>query len=288
MKKLNEQKLIERYLDGTLDAKDRKAFEMRIKAEPSLAREVAVWQTIMRGLEEELEDENELAIDEEKLQKGLDEIHAKLEDKGFYKEGDDSKTEEKSRKNKIIDLFKRTRWFFMAAGLIGVFIYIATNSLKSGEVGYVALNEKALFGISSRGAGNEKEIQGLLQDAFDFYNNDAYSQAVPLFKSARAMSDTSALDSLKRQYYFTRISVYLACSYLLTEQGDKAVHCLEPVYQNEPMIEKVRQEVMWYLSGAYIKVGREEEAILLLELLRNNAVYGDRVAAQIEVLREGE
>lgn len=276
MKKINDQKIIEQYLDGTLDQVKRKIFENRIQEEPKLAKEVALWQTITKGLETDLEAYDPIVISDAQIKTGLDKIHAQLEDKGFYEDTKPKNLREKSSGFGKVIAFIRKKPFqsLIAAAIIGILLYLPATFLMNDDR-YAALDQEVLFEISKRGVNeSEMELQKMLQNGFDGYNEGAYKQAIPFFEAAQKISNSGVLDSLARKYYYPRIMIYLACAYLSTEQASKAINCLESVYQKEPMIEKVRGAAVWYLARAYLKEKREADAVVLWETLREDAVYG--------------
>ena len=285
MKRINEQKTIEQYLDGTLDQASRKVFEKRIKEEPELAKEVALWQTITKGIETDLEEHAPIAISDFQIKTGLDKIHAELEDKGFYEEAKPKNLKEKNSGFGKVIAFIRKKPFqsLIAAAIIGILLCLPVTFLTNNDR-YAALDQKVLFEINKRGGNeNEMKIQKLLQNGFDGYNKGAYKQAIPFFEEAQKISNSGVLDSLARKYYYPRISIYLACAYLSSTQASKAISCLESVYQTEPMIEKVKSATAWYLARAYLEVNREADAVVLWDTLREDAVYG---AWAVEELNE--
>jgi len=260
---MDEQILIEQYLDDSLSKEEYIAVEERIKNDPAFAKEVAIWQVIVNNIEPVV-DNNSIAIDHAVVEEGLNALQAKLRKRDFYN------TPKKNISTKYMF------WFLGTAVAASIIVLIAYNLFVPKQNSYDVLEQSVLLDLAMRSEQDSPliiNIKRTLFNAFILYNDAEYKMAIPLFKEVIELSKDTSLDSLSSNYYQTRTVVYLANAYLAEQEPSFAIKCLKPLSVNDKTREDVQREVFWYLAMAYIDNHQEEQALYLLRELKGDSLY---------------
>ncbi len=114
------------------------------------------------------------------------------------------------------------------------------------------------------------EIEGPLEDAFNYYNNHDYSDAYLEFSTADMNTPTRGVQTnLKLNTFYT--SYYAGISYLAAKQPSNAIAQLKKALVKSPDSLSVIK-TQWYLALAYLKTGSIDMAKQMFEKVAANPV----------------
>lgn len=241
----NIQDTIKKYLDGTLSGKEKADFEKEIKNSAELAEEVRRFRQLR------IFDKNKDIIAANAI---LNSVMSDIEiepDYGKY---------EKYFKKSIFDNVM-WRWLFGGLALIlvvgGGFVYQKsqeTKALKELSKTYLQPMEN-IIGFSDNAQTQDAK-------AMAAYDNKNYSEAIVLLNNA---SKNNPDDNSLR--------LYLAISYLMQEQNEKAESLLQTIVKTDDLS---TIPAKWYLALSLMQRGQKTEAKVLLQSLESDATFGNR------------
>jgi hypothetical protein len=168
--------IINRYLDGDMNAEELKAFELQLQQDADLQKEVELTGDILSNLKIKLHPgENEKA-----LQHSLTEMNAEY----FSR---------KTEQAKIIPLSRR-RWVTAVAAMFIMALLLTVWQPWKKEDLYQQYAAIQMPGIAERGAANDS----LLKSAVENFNSKKFAEALPAFE--KILRD-SAENSFVQYYY---------------------------------------------------------------------------------------
>jgi len=243
MKKVDNDQLIEGFLDGTQDSDAQKLFEDKIKSDTNFASEVAKYQKVKSTL-------NAL---------GAKNLKADMQ-------GWDKTNQKVSFQSKAISI--RQLYAIAAVVLLlitaGVLFINNNTSMTPSEV-YAKNYSPYEDMILTRDAvedGNSGLIRGM-----EAYNNQNYSKS--------ALHLTQYLDTHQDQY---GVALYLAISQMENEEFEKAEESFTLAQKDSSF----SQQAQWYQALAYLKAEQLERAVSgLAEISSQKDHYKSDVASAI-------
>jgi tetratricopeptide (TPR) repeat protein len=241
----NIQDTIKQYLDGTLLGQEKADFEKEIKNSEELAEEVRRFRQLR------IFNKNKKVIEANAL---LSSVMAEIDiepDYGKY---------EKHFKTSIFD---NVMWRWLLGGLTVLLV------VGGGFFYQTSQKTKALKDLSKTYLQPMENIIGFppnaqTQDAKGMaaYDNKNYSEAITLLNYA---SKNNPDDNSLR--------LYLAISYLMQEQNEKA----EPLLQELVKADNLSTiPAKWYLALSLMQRNQKTEAGVLLQSLESDTVFGNR------------
>lgn len=174
--------------------------------------------------------------------------------------------------------------YLAAAAVIGLLLVAGLFYFPRGEQDMFANNfepyEDVLSGdveivLSERGAALDVEALEALQKGLKDYQKENYEQAIPVFEQY--------LKSSAKEYKEKDVQFYLAVSNLAIGNNLKAIEGFESLLKSEKF--KLKTATQWYLALAYLKNGQKDQAKPLLEGLKSNEKYIDKVQKILEGLK---
>ena len=179
--------------------------------------------------------------------------------------------------NKVIK-FGRFRW--VAAGAIFAFIVALCFVSPSPDGEHVFENNFMAFEdniseeldlmLSTRGAGDNDETHNslrMIREGMEHYNNKEYDKAIPIFQEY--------LEKNQDASDYNQIKFYLAVSFLSQGESARSVRMFEELVQDTQS--ELKEDSKWYLSLAYTRTGKVDEAKAQLQELASSQKYGSKV-----------
>lgn len=241
---------IQAYLDGELRGKELAAFELLLKTDPKIVREVQLFKDIATAMQYS-----------DLLEKKA--IVTSIQTKTPIKPDLDIEPEyimPKSASN-----FKGRWWAlgFAVFALIGFAVWqyqtiVAPKNQAIALAQHILKDNTPFENIISLSPNDASD----LAQAMRLYDVKNYQEALPLLEKhqKRMISDN-----------FSRL--YLSICYLMTEQTDKAIEHLQTLIGSNDL--ELLSAAKWYLALAYLQKGQVEEAKPLLTALENHPQFGD-------------
>lgn len=182
-----------------------------------------------------------------------------------------SKTSNKAIKS------SRFRWVALVAVfalIAGLFLLKPSNNEAFFDDNFVAfednISQELDLILSTRGAGDDASLVSLrmIREGMEHYNNKEYDKAIPIFEEY--------LEKNQDASDYNQIKFYLAVSFLSQNETEKSAKMFEDLAQLAG--EEIQEDAKWYLSLAYARVGRKEDAKAQLEELANSEKYGTKAS----------
>ena len=209
--------MISRYLDGEMNADERKAFETEMQLDADLKNEVELTKDVNETLKLKLHPgENELV-----LRNTMEEMRSEY----FSK---------KSEQIKIIP-FRRYRWISAAAAVLIFAVMLTVWSPWEKEDLYKQYASIQMPGIAERGIATDS----LLKLAVDYFNNKNFAEAIPSFETI-----------LKDSNQNTFVQYYYAIALLQNNQTEKSRIQLTELYNGTSLF---KYDAAFYLALSYLK-----------------------------------
>ena len=233
-------KLIDSYIGGELDTDEMHFFEQTMDSDPHLKKEYLLYRDIDQAILEE---------DVMMLRGTLETIYNELEEPEI----------------KLLPSRIPKRKIYYAAASIALLMATGGIAYQYSKPG---LDNNAIYykyfspyevSVTYR-SGNE-EIDRILLNAMEKYENQDYEKAVQLFEKVLEKRSTDIAASL-----------YSGISLMETDKYQKASKSFQTIitHNNNLFIEQAK----WYLAMCYIKTSNTEKAkIILNELVTNNSFY---------------
>ncbi len=162
---------------------------------------------------------------------------------------------------------------YLAAGMLGCMLFLAACQQKQHEQLFQAHFEPYKDIISKRGA--VASASPTLLAAMSDYNQQAYEQAIAQFQLAEPTDPQNLA-----------IPFYLGVSYLAMNKPKPAAQHFELVREQQDIIFGPHAE--WYLALAYLKAGKYEKVIPLLEEINRSDSHYQDASGQILAFLPGE
>ena len=209
--------MINRYLDGEMNAEELKAFELQMQQDADLQNEVELTRDVLSTLKIKLHPgENELA-----LQDSLKDMNGEF----FSK---------KTEQAKVIPLNRR-RWMTAIAAVFVLAILLTVWQPWEKEDLYKQYADIQMPGIAERGATTDS----LLKSAVENFNNKRFAEAIPAF-------ETVLKDSAENSF----VQYYYAIALLQNNQTEKSRVQLIQLYNGSSLF---KYDAAFYLALSYLK-----------------------------------
>jgi Tetratricopeptide repeat len=209
--------MINRYLDGEMNAEELKAFELQMQQDGELNSEVELLKDVQSTLKIKLHPgENETA-----LRSSLQEMNAE-----FFT----GKTEQ----TKIIPLSRR-RWITAIAAVFVMALLLTVWQPWKKEDLYQQYAAVQMPAIAERGATSDS----LLKKAVENFNNKKFAEAIPAF-------ETVLKDSAENSF----VQYYYAIALLQNDNIEKARTQLTALYYGGSIF---RNDAAFYMALSYLK-----------------------------------
>lgn len=249
--------LIERYLTGALPSNESAMVDQRIKEDAAFAKEVAKYRFILDGFRS-------------------------LEAEQFREKVSSWKKNSSGTNRSLLT----QRWSMAAAAaivlLLGIafaFRWLSSSPPLSSQELYAMHMSDFVPDIHVRSDSEGKDsLALLLSDALNSYQAGSYTEAIPkLGQWFDAVSDSS----IEAQ---TLANAYLALgvSYLQEQQAEEALQALRSI----PSTSVYFQHAQWYQAMAHLQAGDGPAARGMLEDLKEDPYYRDRVGDVLGRMRE--
>ncbi len=209
--------MINRYLDGEMNAEELKAFETEMLQDTDLQNEVALLKEVTTTLKTKLHPgENETA-----LRNSLQEMNAKY---FLHKTG----------QAKIIPLNRR-RWMTAIAAVLVIGLMVTIWQPWKKEDLYKQYAAIQMPAIAERGAAADS----LLKQAVEDFNNKKFAEAIPAFETV-----------LKDSSENTFVQYYYAIALLQNDQPERSRALFTELYNGVSLF---KYDAAFYMALSYLK-----------------------------------
>ncbi len=209
--------MINRYLDGEMNAEELKAFEAAMQQDAELKNEVALLKDVTTTLKTKLHPgENETA-----LRNSLQEMNAKY----FL---------QKTGQAKIVPLNRR-RWMTAIAAVLVIGLMVTVWQPWKKEDRYKQYADIQMPAIAQRGV----VADSLLKLAVENFNNKKFAEAIPAFETV-----------LKDSSQNTFIQYYYAIALLQNDNIEKSRTQLTELYNGVSLF---KYDAAFYMALSYLK-----------------------------------
>ncbi len=228
---------IHRYLDGTMNAAEKAAFEADLNKNAALRQAVKLEQFLIGGIEKKAEDNVKATIQS---------VHQQLKTEGFFQSSDQSPSLIIKRSN----VMKKVMAIAAALVAIAAVVWLLKpNAAVTPDQLFAqyhqpqqerARTKQIIAQLESMGFAGEGSTDSLRQ-ALVLYENGQYSEALKLLT---AYQENHKEDMLA-QYY-------IGMSHMNESRYAKAIECLLPVSRTDAS--DLRNDALWNIALCYLKV----------------------------------
>jgi len=232
-----DKEFIIRYVDGELDAAERRDFEVQLEQDPSLAGEVALYRELKATLSERLNPDDTAIALRERLS---------ALNKEYFK------TNTGARRIPMV------RW---AAGMAAAVLLIVATLLlwpSDNKTLYQRLGDTQMVGLTERG----DQTDTLMQEAAGYFNRKEFAKALPLLDRA------VGADSANQLALFYRGVAGLHIASIAAARAD-----LGEVYNAGSLL---RYEAAFYLALSYAEEKNNDAAREWLKRIPGDAPVSTR------------
>ena len=209
--------IINRYLDGELNAAEDKAFETQMQQDTELQNEVELTRDVQATLKMKLNPgENETAL------------------RKSFKEMNEEFFTNRSEQAKIIPLIRR-KWMTAVAAIFIIALVLTVWQPWKKEDLYKQYAAIQMPGIAERGAAADS----LLKMAVENFNNKKFAEAIPSFE---AVLKDSSLNTFVQYYY--------AIALLQNDQTEKSRIQFTELYNGASLF---KYDAAFYMALSYLK-----------------------------------
>ena len=174
--------------------------------------------------------------------------------------------------NKVIK-FGRFRWVAASAifALIAGLCFVSPTNDQVFDDNFMAfednISEELDLMLSTRSAESEIPESLLnIRKGMEHYNNKEYDQAIPIF--------IDYLENNSDASDYSQIEFYLGVSYLSNQETDRSTEIFQKLLNDDDQM--IQEDSKWYLSLAYARTGKIEDAKKQLEALASSERYGTK------------
>lgn len=266
-------KLIMNYLEGDMTARERTAFEERLKNDPDLFNELQMHQRIDKfGNSQKIEDSKTISsgdiksIETEIHELGIDSAVKSLMNDWNKEDGDKSQQDEirafventLSKKSKP-KIRKIALWASVAAAsVIIVMLFVLNGQRYTNDELYAQL--KRPIDISSSNTKGSSTVESVTQKAYDAYRSGNYSEAET--HADRLISEGTDLPEI----YFIKASVLML-------QHQKFTEAVEMLDKAEKLSDSYKLEAEYFKMLCYLKIGDNEKVTEICNRLNGKLIY---------------
>lgn len=266
-------KIIEQYIDGVLDTKTTEWIEKKIQEDKQFAEEIDTWRAILNDIP------NPDATSKVRL------FHNQMKKEGFFH----SIQQDIQRHSR---LKTRLLWLSGLAASIFLVTWLSLGTSTPEQPFFADRISKEIDITQRTNANNpnqrEKEALQSLKRGMSFYNQKAFSDAIPLLQQFLIDVNDSCCSELTQVFYTVRVELYLACSLIENQEAKAALPHLQAVesstYAQEEQLTDYLEAAQWYSAMAYIQLLEKEKAIAILNTLMDSPNYQDAAQLQLEQL----
>jgi hypothetical protein len=209
--------MINRYLDGEMNAEELKAFELQMQQDADLQNEVELTRDVFSTLKIKLEP----GENEKELRNSLQEMNAE-----FFAG--------KVEQAKIIPL-NRKKWMTAVAAIFTMALLLTVWQPWKKEDLYQQYAALQMPGIAQRGATTDS----LLKSAVENFNNKKFKEAIPAFEEV-----------LKDSSQNTFVQYYYSIALLQNNQIEKSRALLAQLYNGVSLF---KYDAAFYIALSYLK-----------------------------------
>jgi tetratricopeptide (TPR) repeat protein len=225
-RKMNYSKLIDRYLDGDMDEKEKLWFEKELQSDSNIARDLELHREVNKAIRES---------DVLKLRSQLDEIHHEIEPE--Y---------QKTVARKVI----QSKYSRIAAASV---VVLFTLGMLLGNLLNQPLTADQLFEKYyevpevTAPPRSDVEIDLLYQEALEYYSNEQFGEAMELFEKVIQLDNTNM-----------EAHMAVGISNIETNKPRKAKESFTMIIEQEDNL--YFDQARWYLGLCYLKMDNVDEA----------------------------
>jgi tetratricopeptide (TPR) repeat protein len=258
------------YLTNKMPEPMKATFEIALKNDPNLAKEVELVRDMLQGIR---------LFEQKRLQNIIQQAHQQLDGEGFFEEA----AMETETAPAVVPIFAHKRkfasnWLFAASFLLvlGVSAYFFMGKATTTEQLFTAnfhpntniLQEKiqtlSLIGFGTTDADQQKSLLVALQA----YQNKKYDEAIALLQAHITAFPTHDAD----------VKTYLALAFMETKQYEKAENTLKS---------SNNIDAKWYLSLCLMKNNKKPSAIALLKsIAKEKNIYQQQAEILLQQLEK--
>lgn len=228
--------LIEKYLEGSLEASDKQAFEERLNSDDNLTQLLEEYTTIIAGIKFSARD-NMLA--------NFQDIEHELQ--------------EEEQNTKVVEMVpkKNNVWYYAAASVIllcvAFFLFRPGNEMAPETLAMAYFEPyPATVGAASR---SSEKSEATIASAMAYYESGEYDQTIDLLEGIGKNDQVN--------------NFYLANAYQANEQYDQAAAIYKTLIQEG---ETFKEQATWNLALCHLSLNQKNKAVELL----SNTSFGVR------------
>jgi len=240
-----QNQLIVKYIDQTLDNEERILFETNLQISESFRIELERTEVLKAGLKAV-----EKAEEIEQIRKAFDEFDTES----------DNRIVMKPTNKRFISLGLAASFSLIACFIY--FVWLKPNTINSGDI-YQTYYQ-------TFPADSETRSGKSIAQAMNLYEAEKYEEAIPFLREKLKDSDNQMLP------------VYLANAYLQIDQAENALKVLKARTDTLAGNSYSLQYYRWYLGLSYLKIEKTEKALVVFrELAKEKGIYQEK---SIEIL----
>ncbi|WP_194973451.1 tetratricopeptide repeat protein [Aquiflexum lacus] len=223
----------ERYILGSMEGKEKTAFEQSIASDKVLTQKMEDMKVILEGVEEAA------------FRNNLDQIHQELE----METTTSNETNKPADKKEVINLFPLKPLSIAASLLltVGFFAWLLLFRPDPNERLFMAYYQADPGLVTAMSSASNYEFDRAMVD----YKSAKYQDAITRWE--KLIQDKPENDTLQ---------FFLGASHLALKKADPAIFYFDAVATNENS--NFQNDAIWYLALAYVLEGKEDLAVEVL------------------------
>ena len=264
MKNIDNQEIIKKYVDGTMDAIEKQAFEQDLATDAALQKEVEVYRQIYFVLH----NKGMMSVSQT-IASVLDKTPL-TPDFDAYQNYFDTPPSVKTGKTGHWWTNKRL-WILGVLALVlgtGIGVYTFKNTTEQAR-------NAAIVGQFEPFSN----IVGLNAD-----DMSPFAQAMRLYDAGDFAGAKTGLTPYAKRTNDPMAQLYLGISQLMTDDNEAAIKTLRAVVDNSDAF--TQEPARYNLALALLKVGKRQEAAAILRGLVEHPIYGEKARAVVDELNK--
>ena len=264
MKNIDNQEIIKKYVDGTMDVLEKQAFEQDLATDAALQKEVEIYRQIHFVLHNKgvmsISQTIGAVIDKTPLVPDFEAYQNYFETPPSVKTGKSGHSW--SRKG---------LWFLGIFALVlgtGIGVYMVKNTAEQARNTAIVSQFEPF-----------DNIVGLNSD-----DTSPFAQAMRLYDSGNFSSAKTLLTSYVKRTNDPMAQLYLGISQLMTDDNDAAIKTLRSVVENSDAF--TQEPARYNLALGLLKVGKRQEAAAILRGLVDHPIYGEKARGVVNELNK--
>jgi tetratricopeptide (TPR) repeat protein len=263
MKNIDNQEIIKKYVDGTMETIEKQAFEQDLVMDTDLQKEVEIYRQI------------HFVLYNKDIMRTSQTIGAVMDKSPLVPDFD--AYQEYLKTHPSVKMGKSGQWW---------------NNKKLWFLGVVAVVLVASIGFYAVKNTAEQARNQAIFAQFEPFNNivglnendtSPFAQAMRLYDSADFLGAKTGLTNYVKRKNDPMAQLYLGIAQLMTDENDKAITTLRAVVQNPDAF--TQEPAQYNLALALLKVGKRQEATAILRGLVGHPIYGEKAQAVVNELK---